>query len=91
MEKPIITTDMPGCREVVEEGKNGYLCTAKDPEDLARTMIRLIKSSAPGRLRMGRYGRRKMQRQFDEVIVLEQYHAAIKGILKRGKSKCGCL
>ena len=83
MEKPIITTDMPGCREVVERGKNGYLCRIKDPEDLARKMIQFIGLPASERSRMGRYGRRKMERQFDESIVIGRYLSAIKDILGR--------
>ncbi|MBA7583525.1 N,N'-diacetylbacillosaminyl-diphospho-undecaprenol alpha-1,3-N-acetylgalactosaminyltransferase [subsurface metagenome] len=83
MEKPIITTDMPGCREVVEKGKNGYLCRVKDPEDLARKMIQVIGLPTNERFRMGRYGRRKMERQFDESIVIGKYLSAIKDILGR--------
>ena len=83
MEKPIITTDMPGCREVVERGKNGYLCRIKDPEDLARKMIQFIGLPASERSRMGRYGRRKMERQFGERIVIDKYLSAIKDILGR--------
>jgi glycosyltransferase involved in cell wall biosynthesis len=83
MEKPIITTDMPGCRDVVEQEKNGYLCKIKDPEDLAKKMIQFIGLPASERLRMGRYGRRKMEQQFDESIVIGRYLSAIKDILGR--------
>jgi glycosyltransferase involved in cell wall biosynthesis len=83
MEKPIITTDMPGCREAVEKGKNGYLCRVKDPEDLARKMIQFINLPAGEKARMGRYGRRKMERQFDESIVIGKYLSTIKGLVKK--------
>jgi glycosyltransferase involved in cell wall biosynthesis len=82
MEKPIITTDMPGCREAVEKGKNGYLCRVKDPEDLARKMIQFINLPAGEKVRMGRYGRRKMERQFDESIVIGKYLSTIRGLVK---------
>lgn len=82
MEKPIITTDRPGCREVVEKGKNGYLCRAKDPGDLARKMIQFIGLPIGERMRMGRYSRRKMERQFDESIVINRYLSAIKDLLE---------
>jgi glycosyltransferase involved in cell wall biosynthesis len=81
MGKPIITTAMPGCREVVEKGKNGYLCRINDPADLARKMIRFIGLSTSERVRMGRYGRRKMELQFDEGIVIGKYLSAIKDVL----------
>ena len=81
MGKPIITTDMPGCREVVERGKNGDLCRIRDPEDLARKMIQFIGLPASEWSRMGRYGRRKMERQYDESIVIGRYVSVIKDIL----------
>ena len=80
MGKPIITTDMPGCREVVDNGKNGYLCRVKDPEDLARKMIQFIGLLGSERSRMGRYGRRKMERQFDESIVIGKYLSAVDDV-----------
>ena len=83
MEKPIITTDMPGCREVVENEKNGYLCRVKDPEDLAIKMIQFMRLSAGERACMGRYGRRRMERYFDEGIVIGKYLSAIKDLLGR--------
>jgi len=83
MKKPIITTDVPGCREVVEEEKNGYLCRVRDPEDLARKMIRFVRLPAAEKTRMGRYGRRKMERQFDESIVIGKYLTAIKDLVGR--------
>ena len=81
MEKPVITTDMPGCRDVVEKGKNGYLCKIKDPEDLASKMIQFLELSAAERSRMGRYGRRKMELQYDEQIVIGKYRSAVQNIV----------
>ena len=42
MSRPIITTDVPGCRETVENGKNGFLVNVKDPQSAAEAMIKLI-------------------------------------------------
>lgn len=36
MAKPIVASDVPGCREIVDDGENGYLCLAKSSTDLAR-------------------------------------------------------
>ncbi len=73
MAKPIITTDAVGCREVVDDGVNGYLCKVRDAEDLAAKMDRMLGLSMDERAAMGRAGRKKMEAQFDEKIVIAMY------------------
>jgi glycosyltransferase involved in cell wall biosynthesis len=82
MAKPVITTDAPGCRDVVEDGVNGFLCRPRDADDLARQMRRMIALSAEERAQMGRAGRAKMLREFDERIVIGRYLKAIGEILE---------
>ena len=71
MEKPIVTTDSIGCREVVEEGKNGFLVPAKNSKALAEAIERLIENKEL-RKRFGKYGREKVLREFDERIVVKK-------------------
>jgi glycosyltransferase involved in cell wall biosynthesis len=71
MGKALITTDTVGCRDVVDEGVNGLLVPVRDAEALARAMVRLISNPAM-RERMGKAGREKMEREFDERIVVEK-------------------
>jgi len=71
MEKPIITTDTAGCREVVEEGRNGLLVPVKDHIALASAIERLLDDEEL-RIRMGKYGREKALREFDERMVVGQ-------------------
>lgn len=78
MERPIITTDTVGCREVVEDGINGFLCHARDANDLAAKMIQMIALSSEERAEMGRRGREKMEREFDEQIVIQKYLETIQ-------------
>lgn len=66
MERTIITTDVPGCREAVEDGINGFLVTVKSPEALAEAMCRLIELTDEMRTEMGKNGRRKVLREFDQ-------------------------
>jgi glycosyltransferase involved in cell wall biosynthesis len=73
MAKPIISTDAVGCREVVDDGVNGYLCKVRDAEDLAAKMERMLGLSMDERAAMGRAGRKKMEAQFDEKIVIAKY------------------
>jgi len=69
MEKPIVTTDWVGCKEVVEEGKNGFLVPVKDHIALASAIEKLINNEEL-RARMGKYGREKVLREFDEKIIV---------------------
>jgi glycosyltransferase involved in cell wall biosynthesis len=80
MARPLITTDAVGCREVVDDGVNGYLCRVKDADDLADKMERMIALSATERTEMGRRGREKIEREFDEQLVIDAYLRAIKDV-----------
>ena len=82
MAKPIITTDNVGCRDVVENGVNGYLCEVKNAKDLADKMEMMLNLPEGERLVMGKAGREKMIREFDEKIVIDKYLESIKEILK---------
>ena len=73
MGKPIITTNVPGCKEVVDDGVNGYLTEVKNAKDLARQMCKMIELTEVQREEMGRRGRFKMERQFSEEIVINAY------------------
>ncbi len=75
--RPLIATDVPGCRDVVENGVNGYLCTVRDAGSLAHSMLRMIHLPSEQRSEMGATGRRKIEAQFDERIPVERYLAAI--------------
>lgn len=78
MARPIVTTDAVGCREVVDDGINGYLCNPKDASDLADKMERIVSLSHAQRKAMGLRGREKVERQFDEEIVIRKYLEAIE-------------
>jgi glycosyltransferase involved in cell wall biosynthesis len=73
MAKPIITTNVPGCKEVVDDGVNGYLCEVKDADSLAKQMEKMILLSDEERIEMGRRGREKIVKEFDEKIVIKKY------------------
>lgn len=82
MAKPLIATDVPGCREVVEHGVNGFLCGARDAASLAESLDRFIGLAQDDRLRMGRRGRAKVEREFDERIVIARYQEEIDRIAR---------
>jgi len=73
MAKPIITTDNIGCRNVVDDNINGYLCKIKDIEDLVEKMEAMILLPNTKRIEMGEKGRLKIIKEFDESIVIQHY------------------
>ena len=81
MAKPIITTDVPGCKEVVDDGVNGYLCKVKDIDSLAKQMKKMILLSDKERKEMGKRGRDKVIDGFDEKIVISKYIDTIKHLI----------
>ena len=60
--RPIITTDVPGCREIVDDGRSGFLCKVKDSIDLADKIEKMINLSHESRVLMGKNGRLKVQK-----------------------------
>jgi len=81
MRKPIVTTDVPGCRDVVEEGVNGYLCQAKEYLSLAEAMVKILFLNEAERHAMGENGRKRVKEEFDEQFVIDRYLEAIRTIL----------
>jgi glycosyltransferase involved in cell wall biosynthesis len=77
MEKPIIATDVAGCRDIVDDGINGFLCKVKSSEDLADKIELMLNLSDNERLLMGKAGRKKVLEQFDENTVINKYLASI--------------
>jgi len=77
MGRPLIATDVPGCREVVRDGQNGLLCRVKDPQDLARVMLTMMKLSDAQRQAMGLASRQLAEAVFDENRVVEKYLQAM--------------
>jgi len=81
MARPLIATDVPGCREVVDDEVNGWLCKVRDAEDLADSMLRFAQVSDERKLEMGRQSRLKAEREFNEHVVIGAYLDAIEHAL----------
>lgn len=80
MAKPIITTDVPGCKDVVIDQYNGFLCKVKDPNDLYEKMEKMFLLSNQEREVMGANARTRAVEYFDEKIVINKYKEEIKKI-----------
>ena len=76
--RPIITTDRAGCREIVEDGVNGFVVIQRDSEDLINKIERFLSLSNATREEMGKAGRAKVEREFDRNIVVSQYIEIVK-------------
>ena len=77
---PIVTTDVPGCREVVMNGENGYLVPPRNPEALASAIKKLLSDKAL-RQKMGEKGRALVEREFDIGKIVEQTISLYQRIL----------
>ena len=75
--RPLITSDIPGCREAVEDGVSGYLCPAKDADSLTKAMRTIAQASFAQRTEMGRAGRLLVEQRFDKRIVLAKTMAGL--------------
>ena len=78
--RPIVTTDVPGCREVVTEGENGFLVPAKDPESLKEALLKLI-NDPDLRTEMGKASREKAVSCFSNEIVNDGIYAVYQKAL----------
>lgn len=77
MARPSITTDVPGCRSVVEHNKTGLLVKVNDGASLRDAMLKFAQMNETEREAMGSNARKKAEREFDERQVIEAYKAAM--------------
>lgn len=82
MGKPLIATDVPGCRHVVEHEVNGLLCLPRDADSLAEAMLKMLRLPAARKAEMGAAARAKVEAQFDEQIAVGLYLEAVRDALK---------
>ena len=68
--RPLITSNIPGCREAVDDGVSGYLCPTKDADALFDAMQRLAELPRDCCTEMGRRGRQRMEEQFGKTAVV---------------------
>lgn len=82
MGKPIVTTDVPGCNNVVEHGRNGYLCQPRDMKALKNALLAAIHTDAITISKLGAESRQIAENRFDEHLVFEAYLYEINRICK---------
>lgn len=77
MARPLIATDVPGCRQVVDHGKNGLLCEVRSATSLAAAMVDLLHLNPIDWQRMANASRTKVVQEFDENLVIQAYAEAL--------------
>ncbi len=70
--RPLITSDIPGCREAVDADRSGFLVSSRDADSLYDAMKRFLSLTAEQHAQMGVVGRRKMEKEFDRTKVLRE-------------------
>ena len=84
--RALITSDIPGCHEAVEDGVSGYLCPAQDAEALMNFFREFANKTHSEQEQMGRCGRALIERKFDERIVVAQTMNGL-GLAEAARSK----
>lgn len=85
--RPIITTDIAGCRETVDADVNGYLVPKKDAKALIEACDKFINLSIAKKQTMSEASRKKAEKEFDIKIVIEVYTAIVDEFVKKTSSK----
>lgn len=71
--RPVIASDIPGCKETFDEGISGYGFEVKNIQNLMQAIIRFTELPYKEKQQMGFFGRKKMEQQFDRNIVAQKY------------------
>lgn len=82
--RPVIATNIPGCKEVFEEGVSGFGVQARSAEALTAAVERFLSLSHAEKVEMGVQGRQKVEREFDRALVIQAYLEELQKI--EGKS-----
>ena len=83
MGRPLIATGVPGCRDVLDDGVNGFSCSARDPSALAAAMRKMLALSPEQRFAMGQAGRARVQARFSDGLVIRAYLDALGDLAPR--------
>lgn len=82
MQRCIITTDVSGCREVVDDGINGFLVPVKTVKPLAEAMINFINLPLEVRYKMAINARKKVEAQFGDKIIAAEFLSIIQSVIQ---------
>ncbi len=78
--RPVITTNVPGCRETVDDGKTGFLVEARSTQSLMEAVERFLVLTYNQKATMGQNAREKVEKEFDRQIVVNAYLKEIESL-----------
>lgn len=82
LEKPIVTTNVPGCKDIVQDSLNGFLCEVKDVDSLILTLEKMYLLDTEEKKLMGKRSRQIIKQNFSLEIVLKSYIDIINSLLR---------
>lgn len=77
--RPLIASDIPGCREIIDNYQTGILCKPKDVDSLISALVHFIELPHEERRQMGIRGRKKIEQSFDRRTIVDTYKKIIYG------------
>ncbi|MEO9482245.1 MAG: glycosyltransferase family 4 protein [Ekhidna sp.] len=80
--RPLISTDVPGCREVVNDGYNGFLCEPKSAGSLLNKLKLFLSLTLPEKKQLAANSRSLVEKTYDERIVIDMYQDVIRRIIR---------
>jgi glycosyltransferase involved in cell wall biosynthesis len=80
MARPIVTTNVAGCNNVVKDNYNGFLCDLKDVDDLADKMLKMYNLPFRERQIFGINGRELVEKSYDENVVIDKYQELVNNV-----------
>ena len=81
MARPVITTDVPGCRGVVDVGRTGFLCAPRDATELSAACLNFLSLARQARIEMGTSGRQKMEREYNHDLITAAYRETLRAFV----------
>lgn len=81
--RPSISTDRPGCREVIDDGVTGFIVPIKNELAVVNAIEKFLHMSPSTRLAMGKAGRKKAEREFDRQLVVNAYLEEIENTIQK--------
>lgn len=78
--RPIIASNIPGCKEIIDESINGYIFESKNVSSLVYAIERFIQIEHKDKINMGQAGRKKVEKEFNREIVVNKYVLEVESI-----------
>ena len=75
--RPVIASNIPGCKEAFDDGVTGYACEARDADSFYQAVQKMLALTSKQRQHMGHVARDKMEREFDRQLIIEAYREEV--------------